>query len=336
MVLGISVVIPNYNGVHLFNDTLPTVEEALCGVDKPSEIIIVDDCSTDGSVEYLQENYPFVRVIAKTENSGFSATCNAGVAAAKYDKVLLLNSDIKLTPSYFTNQLRYFDKPHTFGVMGRIIGWNDNKIQDGAKLPSFHGAKLKTSGNYLLRDEAQMQEGLYSMYLSGANAFIDKEKFLLLNGFNELFSPFYSEDVDLSLRAWRLGFRCYYDYTSICKHQVTTSIKLKCKKKYISTIYNRNKLYLHALHLDGIKRFLWYIQLFPELIVKLLSFKWHYVRSLQLFLNEQEKIKESREEFEKLAQKLKTRKTVEEVSSFILSSLKDKELQNIKETKMLL
>lgn len=334
MVLGISVVIPNYNGVHLFDHTLPTVEQALQNIDRPSEIIIVDDCSSDGSVAYLQKKFPSIKVIAKSENNGFSATSNIGVAAAKYDKVLLLNSDVKLTPTYFNNQLRYFDKPDTFGVMGRIIGWNDDKVQDGAKLPSFHGAKFKTSGNYLLKNEVQMQEGLYSMYLSGANAFIDKEKFLLLKGFNELFSPFYSEDVDLSLRAWRLGFRCYYDYNSICKHQVTTSIKLKCKKKYISTIYNRNKLYLHALHLDGTKRFLWYLQLIPELIVRLLTLKWHYVHSLQLFLNDQEKIRQSREEFEKLAHKLKTRKTVEEISSFILISLKGKELRNIKETKI--
>ena len=57
MVEGISVVIPNYNGVHLFPHTLPTVYEALQHSGKPHEIIIVDDCSTDGSVEWLQQQY---------------------------------------------------------------------------------------------------------------------------------------------------------------------------------------------------------------------------------------------------------------------------------------
>ncbi|NEM96746.1 glycosyltransferase family 2 protein [Pontibacter burrus] len=330
MVAGISVVIPNYNGVHLFDQTLPTVEQALQNAGKPSEIIVVDDCSTDGSVEYLLKNYPSVKVIVNPRNRGFSATCNFGAATAKYDKILLLNSDVKLTPTYFNNQLRYFDKPDTFGVMGRIIGWEDEKIQDGAKLPTFHGVKLKTSGNYLLKDETQMQDGLYSMYLSGANAFVDKEKFLLLSGFNELFSPFYSEDVDLSLRAWRLGFKCYYDYNSVCKHQVTTTIKASCKKKFINTIYNRNKLFLHALHLDGATKLAWYSQLMPELLMRVVTFNFSYVQSLQLFLQKQKEVKTSREEFERLAAKLNTRKTVQEVSSFIRDSIKGKALLDLK------
>lgn len=327
MVLGISVVIPNYNGVHLFEHTLPTVEQALQNIDLPSEIIIVDDCSSDGSVEYLQKHYPSIKVISKTENSGFSATSNIGVAAANYDKVLLLNSDVKLTPTYFHNQLRYFDKPDTFGVMGRIVGWDDDKIQDGAKLPSFHGAKFKTSGNYLLEDESQMQEGLYSMYLSGANAFMDKEKFLLIKGFNELFSPFSSEDVELSLRAWRLGFKCYYDYNSICRHKVATSIRTKWKKQYVSKIYDRNKMYLNALHLEGLTKLQWYFQLIPETLSRVLTFRWHYVTSLQLFLKNQRAIRESQQEFDQLAKTLKSRKSVKDVTGFILKNIKGKKIQ---------
>ena len=62
-----------------------------------------------------------------------------------------------------------------------------------------------------------MKEGLYTMYLSGANAFMDKEKFMLIGKLDEIFSPFYVEDFELSLRAWRLGFTCYYDYESVCR-----------------------------------------------------------------------------------------------------------------------
>jgi GT2 family glycosyltransferase len=330
MVSGISVVIPNYNGVKLFDHTLPTVQQALQNITIPSEIIVVDDLSTDGSIAYLKQHYPSVKVIAKPENDGFSITCNIGVANALFNTVLLLNSDVKLTPDYFKHQLHYFDKPDTFGVMGRIIGWDDNKIQDGAKLPSFHGTKLKTSGNYLLKDEVQMQQGLYTLYLSGANALIDKEKFLLLKGFNELFSPFYSEDVELSLRAWRLGFKCYYDYTSICQHQVTTTIKSKWRKKYINTIYNRNKLFLHALHLEGATRVAWYTQLVPEIMLRLVTLKWYYVRSLQLFLNKQTEVDESRKEFNALSAILQTKKTVKEVTDFILKSIKGKDALDLK------
>ncbi|MFD2512879.1 glycosyltransferase family 2 protein [Pontibacter locisalis] len=324
MVTGISVVIPNYNGVHLFEkNTLSTVVDALQAVNKPSEIIVVDDCSTDDSIAYLRKNYPDIKVIANEKNSGFSVTANRGIRAAAHDKVLLLNSDVKLTPDYFKNQFKYFDKPDTFGVMGRIVGWDDEKIQDGAKYPSFHGSKIKTSGNYLLKDERQMEDGLYSAYLSGANAFIDKEKFLLLGGLNEAFSPFYIEDFELSLRAWRLGFKCYYDYSSVCRHQVSTSIKSKSKKKYVSAIYDRNKMYLHAIHLDGLQKLLWYMQLIPEALIRIFTFRWHYLRALNMFLGSQDKVRESREDFERLSRKLNKKLSIKEVQRLILSSIRN-------------
>ena len=225
MVKGISVIIPNYNGINLLPVTLPTVILALENSSRPSEIILADDCSTDASVEYVQQNFPGIKIIQNAVNSGFSVTANRGVAISAYDKILLLNSDVKLSPDYFLHQYKYFDKPDAFGVMGRITGWEDDIMQDGAKYPYFHGAKIKTSGNYILRDKVLMKDGLYTIYLSGANAFIDKEKFLLIGGFNEMFSPFYSEDYELSLRAWRLGFTCWFDYESVCRHKVSHTIK---------------------------------------------------------------------------------------------------------------
>jgi len=322
MVEGISVVIPNYNGVHLFPLTLPTVAEALAGSGKPSEIIVVDDCSSDDSVQWLQQYYPSIIIIQNKQNSGFSLTANRGMVQARYDKVLLLNSDVQLTPGYFLHQYKYFDKPGTFGVMGRSIGWDDNETQDGAKLPGFHGAKIKTSGNYILKDETAMEDGLYTMYLSGANAFVDKEKFLLIGKLDEIFSPFYVEDFELGLRAWRLGFTCYYDYNSVCRHKVSVSIKSKSKKKYVDTIYDRNKMILHALHLEGLQKRYWYCQLLLETLIRFFSFRWHYFSSLQLFFRSGAAIKQSKDAFDKVAAITGCRKSVHEVADFILGSIK--------------
>src|ERR1700677_2893978 len=99
MVTGISVVIPNFNGVKLFPYTIHTVLEALENSGKPSEIIVVDDCSTDDSVAYLQQSFPQIKIILGSSNKGFSQSANTGLEAAQYDKVLLLNSDVKLTPN---------------------------------------------------------------------------------------------------------------------------------------------------------------------------------------------------------------------------------------------
>ncbi len=321
MVEGISVVIPNYNGVHLFPHTLPTVYEALQHCGKPYEIIIVDDCSTDGSVAWLQQQHPAIKVTANAGNSGFSITANRGVALAIHDKVLLLNSDVQLTPSYFLHQFKYFDKPGTFAVMGRIIGWDDDVTQDGAKLPGFHGAKIKTSGNYLLKDEERMKEGLMTMYASGANTFFDKEKYQLIGGLNELFSPFYVEDFELSLRAWRLGFTSYFDYESVCRHKISVSIKSKNRKQYIDTIYDRNKMIMHAIHLEGMQKVLWYMQLLVETMIRMFTLRWHYFTSLRLFFNSRDGIRASKAAFNKAAAVTHCRRSVNEVARFIRASI---------------
>ena len=322
MVTGISVVIPNFNGVKLFPYTIHTVLEALENSGKPSEIIVVDDCSTDDSVAYLQQNFPQTKIIRGSSNKGFSQSANTGIEAARYDKVLLLNSDVKLTPNYFIHQYKYFDSPDTFGVMGRIIGWDDELIQDGAKYPSFHGVKIKTSGNYILRDTQIMSNGLYSMYLSGANAFIDKEKFIAIGGFNKAFSPFYIEDYELSLRAWRLGFKCYYDYKSVCQHKISTSINKSNKKSFVDIIYNRNKMILHALHLEGIRKLLWYIQLVLESFIQLAMLRWRYLKSLRLFLSSSKEIKLAKRRFTICTKDCKNSKSVNEVAIFIMDDIK--------------
>jgi GT2 family glycosyltransferase len=323
---GISVVIPNYNGVQLFPHTLPTVFEALSTLQMPYEVLVVDDCSPDGSADFLQKQFPDVRVISNEKNSGFVLTANRAVRNAQYDIVLLLNSDVQLTPHYFESQLKYFDRDDTFGVMGRIIGWDDNIIQDGAKYPSFHGVKIKTSGNYLLQNEGEMINGLYTIYLSGANALIDKKKFLEMGGLNESFAPIYVEDYELSLRAWRLGWKCYYEHSSICRHKVSTTMRSKEKENYVKKIYNRNKMYLHAIHLSKGERALWMIQLVAETLVQTILLKMFFLKGFILFVKNYDRVKESRTKLMQLAAG-KRLLSVKEVSEFILASVKGKQIK---------
>src|SRR5687767_8251223 len=118
---GISVVIPNYNGKHLFPHTLPTVMHALSIGNFPHEVIIADDASTDDSISYLRQNFPSVRIVSNPKNSGFSVTANMGIRAALHPWIFLLNSDVKLEPDYFQHVLPYTNRNNVFGVMGRII-----------------------------------------------------------------------------------------------------------------------------------------------------------------------------------------------------------------------
>jgi GT2 family glycosyltransferase len=324
---GISVVIPNYNGRKLLEQIVPPLLIALGNAELAYEVIISDDASTDDSVFFLQSNYPSFNIICNKTNAGFSPTINKGIFEAKYDYVLLLNSDVKLSPDYFIPLLRYFEKEDTFGVMGRIVGWDDDIIQDAAKYPSFHGVKIKTAGNYYL-ENSDIDDRLYSMYLSGANAFVDREKLIALGGFNELFAPFYVEDFELSLRAWRLGWKCYYEHFALCRHQLSVSIKSKNSKAFINTIYYRNKMLMHAIHLQGISTFFWYLQLLPEIIIHFFTGRFYYFKSLKMFFASGKKMRFSKNEFEQLGAKMnKKLLSVKEIANLILSSIKEKEIK---------
>jgi GT2 family glycosyltransferase len=323
---GISVIIPNYNGRNLLQQILPPLFVALNNSMLPYEVIVSDDCSTDDSLSFLHTAYPSVLRIANPVNRGFSPAINAGIFRAQYDYVLLLNSDVKLSEHYFASLLRYFDKPDTFGVMGRIIGWEDDVIQDGGKYPSFHGAKIKTTGNYFPVAPSH-GDWLYSMYLSGANALVSREKLVQLGGFDELFAPFYVEDYELSLRAWRLGWKCYYDHFAYCRHKVSVSIKSKNKKGFVNAVYYRNKMFLHAMHLQGMKLFGWYLQLIPETLIRFFTLRFYYFRALKMFFSGKNKMKLSKEKFAALARQTHVLLSVEQVMHKINTSLQQKNIR---------
>jgi GT2 family glycosyltransferase len=326
---GISVIIPNYNGRLLLPEILPPLYEALDNIHLPYEIIVSDDCSTDETIVFLKKNYPAIILLENEKNKGFSPTINKGIFASQYAFLLLLNSDVKLMKDYFKNLLPYFDDEDTFGIMGRIIGWDDDNIQDGGKYPSLQGAKIKTSINYIAL-ESNTEDRLYSMYLSGANAFVSRDKIIELGGFDELFAPFYIEDVELSIRAWRLGWKCYYEHRAICCHKTSTTIKSKSSKNFINTIYYRNKMYLHAIHLDNGKLILWHFQLFIEIFIHLITGRWWFFVSLKSFFSNQHKIKLSKHNFLKLAKKENVLLSIKDVVHNILLSLNTIKIKTFK------
>lgn len=291
---GISVVIPNYNGATLLPQILPTVTTALENTGLPYEIILSDDASTDSAISWVEREYPQIRVLHSTMNRGFSVTANKGIRAAHYTWVLLLNSDVKLSPDYFKYLLSYTSQTNLFGVTGRMVGWEDEEVQDGGKYPVFQGAKIKTSYDFIPASYESPAQGLPCFYLSGANAFLNKNIFERIGGFNELFAPFYVEDTELSLRAWRLGYTCLYEHRAVCRHRTSSTIGNPERRKQVARIYDRNKYYLHAIHLNGAYLLSWFIQLKLELFFRLITFRWTPLLSYWDFIKNSSEVVKSR------------------------------------------
>lgn len=324
----VSIVIPNYNGRHLLEEYLPYTLDAIETAATVYEIIIVDDRSPDDSVAWLKANYPALRLIENAENKGFSYTCNRGIAAAQYELILLLNSDVKLAPDYFAHQWKYFSAPDTFGVMGRIMDMDGDHIQDAARVPKFNGLKLKT-GYFYYTDNAN--DRLYTMYLSGANALVDAAKLKEVGGFDELFSPFYSEDMELSIKAWRLGWKCYYEHQAICRHRLSATTKNYKTASWVKSVYFRNRFYFHALHLDGLPLLLWYSQItLIDLLPKLLAGQlWIWKSYRELFRNGQA-IKQRKANFKKLMEAKGSKVSLFDIVANIRASVIDKQITRFK------
>ncbi len=250
----ISVVIPTFNGETLLSMYLPPLIETL--KNSPSineyEIIVVDDASEDNTVGFLTKEYPFVIILKNEKNSGFSKTINKGIFAAKCNLVLLLNNDMVVASDFFEKTIPFFEKEDTFGIFSQIRDTNGEKVIEGNKLPIFKHGKLH------YQDDLNSASG-YSLYLCGGNTLIDREKIREIEGFNELFSPFYFEDFDLSIVAWKKGWKCYYTDQTFCKHCHSITIKKHFTQEYVQHIFLRNKLlfnYLHSGKIDSLRLFM--------------------------------------------------------------------------------
>lgn len=315
----VSIIIPNFNGKNLLEKYLPYTLKAIESENVSFEIIVVDDSSADDSVDYLKQNYPKVVVLQNEINKGFAFTCNVGLQAAKYELSFFLNSDIKLEESYFSQQWKYFESEDTFGVMGRMLT-PDGRIEGAAKIPKIRGLKLKVNKQYY--NNIQNHYFTPTIFLSGANSLVVTKKAREINGFNEIFSPFYSEDVDLGLKAWRVGWKSYYEHKSICHHLGSHTIKNNCLKRQIKSIYFRNRMILHAIHMEKKNLSLWKIQLLLfEVFPKFLIGDFWIYRSFMDYRGKKEKIEKSRKSLKFLMEKHDQHTSLADLEKYFEKSL---------------
>lgn len=253
----VSVVIPNFNGQHLLADTIKSANEALVSSEiSDFEIIVSDDASTDESLDLVSSLFPDVILLKSQVNTGFAGNMNRGIHQASKELVCFLNTDVQLTPAYFISQLPLFENNQTFGVMGAIFDQETKVAQDGAKIARIHLLRIESNKNNFSQTDL-----LPTMFLSGANALVRREYLTELGGFCELFNPYYSEDVDLGIRAWRSGWKLYFQPLATCYHAQSSTIK-KLPNSKVRMIAKRNKHFVHFIHLPPLLNWIYLMTIF--------------------------------------------------------------------------
>ena len=234
-----SVVIPNWNGRDLLEKYLPSVIAALA--DSPrNEIIVVDNGSEDGSAQFLREHFPQVRVLALERNLGFGGGSNAGFQAARNDIVVLLNSDMRVDPNFLQPLLDGFRDDKTFAVSCQIFFSDPAKPREETGLTE--GWWQQGSLRVRHRIEPDIHQLYPCFYGGGGSCAFDRNKFLELGGFDELFQPFYLEDTDLGYLAWKRGWKILYQPASVVYHEHRGTIGKRFSEAYIQTVLKKNFL----------------------------------------------------------------------------------------------
>ncbi len=236
-----SIVVLNWNGKDLLAQGIPSVIEAVARDGRPHEILVVDNGSNDGSVEYLQATFPQVRVVALPENLGFTKGNNAGVRAARHDIVVLLNNDMVVDPGFLRPLLDGFG-PKTFAVSSQIYLQDPlaRREETGRTAAQFRRGLIDYAHQDVGKDKVSRPR-YPTFWAGGGSSAFHRGRFLTLGGFQDIFSPAYVEDTDLSFQAWKAGWDVLFAPGSIVYHRHRASTSRRFTPADLQTLIQRNQ-----------------------------------------------------------------------------------------------
>jgi GT2 family glycosyltransferase len=208
----VSIVIPNRDGATT-RKGLVYLDLVMGTLAKQSfrdfEVIVADNGSTDGSVPYLREKWPDVKVVELGENRGFSAAVNRGVAAGRGQYVALLNTDLELSPDWLELLVAELDRDPGLGfVTGKIMRHDDRGLIEQVGHDFYTCGRFEPRG-LDERDEGQYEERAPTAIVTAAAATYRREALERAGGFDEDYF-LYCEDGDVCLRMLLRGYSGLY------------------------------------------------------------------------------------------------------------------------------
>lgn len=265
----LSVVIVNYNVKYFLEQCLCSVENAIAygngaggqGLSGQTEVLVVDNCSSDSSVDWLRPKFPFVQFIGNTENVGFSRANNQALRQCRGKYVLFLNPDTILPEDCFLQCFSFMEAHPGAGAIGvHMIDGSGRYLPESKRgFPTPWVSFCKMSGLTRLFPTSKWLASYYLGHfpstdthevdvLSGAFMWVRKEVLDKTGGFDERFFM-YAEDIDLSYRIQQAGYANYYLPTPAIIHFKGESTRKD--KRYIKLFYTAMILFVEK-HYKGI------------------------------------------------------------------------------------
>jgi GT2 family glycosyltransferase len=264
---GATFVIPNWNG----RQWLPACLESIARQESAAEeVIVVDNGSDDGSLEFLASEHPRVRVMALGRNTGFAHAANRGLEAAQSELVALVNTDVVLAPDWLRRMRHAInDEPSAASVACKMLDLeNPEQVYDAGDVLRRDGA-CEQRGRFGRDDGSFGEAGDVFGACAGA-ALYRRGALLALGGFDERYFA-YLEDVDLALRLRLAGWRCRYEPAVALHAGGGSSHQLSRGHLYL---VQRNTLLLVARFFP--------VRWLPLVAYRQASWAWHALRERRL------------------------------------------------------
>ena len=236
----VSVIIVNWNGKNLLPDCLASLRAQTF---KDFEVIVVDNASTDSSVDDLKDCF----VIRLPKNRGFAGGNNEGICAAQGKYIALLNNDARANRFWLEELVRVAEAHPHVGMIASKVLRPDGKIDSA-------GCTVFPDGNGMCRGRGnRWEQGMSddNIFPSGCAAFYRRSMLDHIGLFDERFFM-YNEDTDLGLRAQKAGYKCLYVPTAVVMHLYSQSSSAYSLKKLFRVERNRVLLMLKNFSFEQI------------------------------------------------------------------------------------
>ncbi len=249
--MDLSIIIVNYNVKEFLQNLIHSIEKASTNLTK--EIIIIDNASDDGSVDFIKEKFPQIKLIANQTNLGFGKANNIGLKQATGKYILLINPDTLVAEDTFEKMIQFFESNKNIGLAGCKILNPDGTLQLACRrsFPGpwtsftkvtglsnlFPNSKIFARYNLTYLDENKSYE---VDAISGSFMMMRKEVYEKVGGFDEQFFM-YGEDLDLCYRIQKAGYKVFYVHSTQIIHYKGESTK--------RSSIDETKVFYSAMHL---------------------------------------------------------------------------------------
>lgn len=253
----VSAVVVTHNSREHVARCLTSIRESEHPVD---EIIVIDHCSTDGTVDFVRREFTRVCMLSFTDNPGFGEGCNRGCRGGSGDYILFVNPDATIEPACLGRLSHALDAEERLAIaVPKIVLSSEPAVLNSTGL-AVNSVGHAWDRGFLERDNGQYERSEHVLAGSGCVLFVRRDVFRELGGFDSSYFLYY-EDLDLCWRAWLAGYTVRYVPDAVARHAMK---RFDRPARYDHYLDHRNRIrtVLKNMPAPLLRRTLWQMVLF--------------------------------------------------------------------------